>query len=48
MLGKKAHQVADVRRPFLLPRVKARRLKLLALFSSVGVFGLVLPEDWWL
>lgn len=37
-------QDAD-RRPFLLPRVKARRRKLLDLLSSVGDEGLLLPDD---
>lgn len=34
------------RRPFLLPRVKARRRKELLLLSSVGDLGLSLPDRW--
>lgn len=37
--------VQVVRLPFLLPNVKARRLRLAALLSSVGDFGLSLSED---
>lgn len=43
-----APQDAGIERPFLLPRVNARRRKLLDLLSSVGDLGLMLPEDCWL
>jgi len=36
--------IQDVRRPFLLPRVNALRLNMLALLSSVDDLGLSLPD----
>lgn len=42
--------IQDECRPFLLPRVNALRLNMLALLSSVGNLGLSLPDrgvlDW--
>jgi hypothetical protein len=37
-------RIQDARRPFLLPRVNALRLNMLALLSSVGDLGLSLPD----
>lgn len=51
MLAYKPSQTGDGlqeagRRPFLLPRLKARRLNMLLLLSSVGDLGLPLSEGW--